>query len=225
MEEMRMKLDEANKEYKKIEEELISGFSNLINEKFINQIRNVSDKVNISTINTQQDQIRDLNRLIKNIGEVLGVDFGYPGLLDTSISREKYKERVLNLIRNKLSVGVDLKKEQMLTIHIGGEYSFMFKVDKKDYEYYENCKSCHEFEDDDEDYSEFVCFVKKSDLIMSEFFIRYPDKKIDYLNIKDINKFFKDIIKDADISLNIFSKMLESLIPCGSMSYNNTKWL
>lgn len=220
-----MEWHEADKEFKKINEELVSGLSRLIDDKLIRKIVDIKGRTDYTTIQNQRDQISDLKSLVEEIGKVLGIEFGYSGPFDKSIARKKYEESVIKLIREKLSTGVKIKKEPELVITIGGEYSSTFKVDEKDYESYKACKSCHEYEDDDEDEEEFIEHVRDSELIMSEYFNRHPDDKVDYITIKQIDAFFKEIVKDDSISLNIFAKMIETLIPTNRMSHNTIAWL
>ncbi len=220
-----MEWHEASKEYKKINEELVSGLSRLIDDKLINKIVAISRSQDETTIENQRDQISDFRKLIEEIGKVLGIDFGYSGPYDKAIARKKFEETVITMIREKLSTGVKIKQEPQLVITIGGEYSSTFKVDEKDYESYKTCKSCYEFENDDEDEEDFMEYVKDSDLIMSEYFNRHPNHKIDNVTIKQIDAFFKEIVKDDSISLNIFSKMLVDLIPTRRESHNTVAWL
>lgn len=216
---------EATKEYKKINEELVSGLTRLIDDNLINRIVTIKGKVDRATIDSQHDQIRDLQLLVENIGKTIGIKFNRLHNYDSAINRKKVEEEILNQIRNELSSGIKLASEPQLVITIGGEYSLTFKVDKKDYKIYENCKRCYEFEDDDENYEEFMEYVKDSDLIMSEYFNRNPNSKMELVNIKDINKFFKEIINDTGVSVNIFAKMIETIIPVRRESHNSVAWL
>jgi translation initiation factor 2 beta subunit (eIF-2beta)/eIF-5 len=220
-----MEWHEADKEYKKINEELVSGLSRLIDDKLIRKIVDIKGRTDYTTIQNQRDQISDLQSLVEEIGKTLGIKFGYAGQYDKAISRKKYEESVIKLIREKLSTGVKIKKEPELVITIGGEYSSTFKVDEKDYESYKACKSCGEYEEDDEDEEEFMEHVRDSELIMSEYVNRHPDDKVDDITIKQIDAFFEEIVKDDSISLNIFAKMIETLIPIDRMSHNTIAWL
>lgn len=216
---------EADKEYKKINEELVSGLTRLIHNDLISRIIAINGSVDSATINNQRDQIHDLQLLVKNIGKTIGIDINSMYGYDKAIQRKKIEEEILKQIRDKLSSGIKVIPEPQLVITIGGEYSSTFKVDKKDYKLYEKCKSCHEFEDDDEDYEDFMEYVKDSDIIMSEYCNRHPDHMIDDVTIKQIDAFFKEIVKDDSISLYIFAKMIETLIPVRRESRNNVAWL
>ena len=62
-----MEWHEATKEYKKLNEELVSGLSRLIDDRFIKRIVDISRSQDRTTIENQRNQIQDFRNLIENI--------------------------------------------------------------------------------------------------------------------------------------------------------------
>ena len=207
-----MKTSKSFKE--KFLEELSRNFPEHLIQRCIEEETKDLQKVRFEYSN----YITNTNKLLETICNAL--DIPYNIVLDLNSEKEylKYEEKLLEKIRNKFSKNPEAPSQKVLVIHIGGEYSDTFKVDSKDYDFYEAVTTCHEFEGNDEIEEAF----QDSDLLFESFKERYPNKEV---TTDNINKFFKDVCEDDNISLYTFQKYLEALVPTHRMSFNDVTWL
>jgi len=214
-----------NVEIEQFRKELEGSFSRFIEREYLEKIGTACIKEYQDLYTKAEMSNRKLIEALREIAKVAGYDIS--NLSTFNISEVKIlqlQEGIIKAITEAPSKPA--RKEKLLHLTISYESrSDVVKVDSKKISFFDDVMGCFDFEDD----GSMMDHVVNEELIFDEYQRRYNSRELDIDDAKifksELKRLFKDLIADETVSLQIYSKFLEALLPTHRMSHNSKKWM
>lgn len=219
-----------NVEIEKFQKELEGSFARFVEREYLEKIGAACIK-EYQELYTKSDALNyKLIEALREIAKVAGYDISKLSFLNMSaVKILQLQEGIIKCITEAPTK--PSRKEKLLHLTISHESgSEVIKIDSKNIKFFDDVMSCFEFEDEDqmEDHiiNEDFLYEEYERRYGSSLTLRYGSSSSGETKIKDaITKLFKDLVADESITLQIYSKFLEALLPVHRMSHNAKKWM